>query len=212
MTASSLIDAMQWRHAAKSFDASKKVPESDIEELLEILRLSASSYGMQAWKFVVVTDQAIKDRLAKAAHDQRQVKECSHLIVLASFRTIDVAYVDSYVRSIAKERGVSAESLKGFHDMMTGKITSTPEDELRFWMEKQTYIALGTLLTAAAVKRIDACPMEGFDRRAVNEILDLEAENLNAITMCPLGFRGSADYLATMKKVRWPKETVILRK
>ncbi len=207
-----LIDAMQWRHATKSFDAAKKVSDADLEELLEALRLSASSYGTQPWAFIVVTDQGLKDKLSKAAYDQRQVRECSHLVVLASFRTMDEAYVDAYIASIAEERGMTAESLKGFRDTMANKVRTTSPEDLRVWMEKQTYIALGTLLTAAALKKIDSCPMEGFDKNAVDEILGLEAQNLHAVTMCPLGYRGEADYLAIMKKVRWPKEKVIIRR
>ncbi len=206
---STLIDAMNWRHATKGFDTYKKVSDADLNELTDVLRLSPSSYGIQPWKFIVVKDQAIKDKLQAAAYNQAQIGQSSALVVLCAINGMDEAYIQKYIDSIVATRGVTTESLKGFQDMMIGSVKRQTPEQLSTWNQKQVYIALGTLLTACALKQIDACPMEGFDAAAFDEILGLKEKGLHATVICPIGCRGEGDYLATMKKVRFPKDQVI---
>jgi nitroreductase len=207
-----LTDAMLWRHATKSFDPEKTVSDTDVDELLEVLWLSPSSYGLQPWTFIVVTDPTLKEKIRAVSKDQRQVTECGHLIVLCALKTMDEAYVQRFVKTTKQERNLDDARAKALKEKLWANVLAKTEDERHFWMEKQTYIALGTLLTACAIKRIDSCPMEGFSREAVDEILGLAATNLRCITMCPIGYRGEGDELATMKKVRWPKDQVIVRR
>ncbi len=206
---SPLLDAMQWRHATKGFDAAKKVPAHDLDELLEVLRLSPSSYGIQPWKFIVVSDQILKDKLQVAAYNQAQVGQSSHLIVLCAKESLDEPYILSIISDVAKTRGIPENTLNSYRDMMLGSAKRQTQEQLAIWNQKQVYIALGTLLTACALKQIDACPMEGFDAKEFDEILGLKEKGLHATVICPIGYRGDGDYLTTMKKVRFPKDQII---
>jgi|CXWL01.1.fsa_nt_gi nitroreductase len=209
---SSYNDRLFWRYATKKFDPTKHLTQEQLDELLESARLSASSYGLQPYKLVVVTNPAIRAKLREHAWNQSQVTDASHLVVICSYRTIDAAYIDRFVGIIASERGVSVESLKGYRDMMVGSIQGRTPEQLADWMKRQSYIALGFLLSAAAQHQIDACPMEGFDATHVDVDLGLAEENLTAAVFCPLGFRASDDATASYKKVRFPKEEFIVFK
>ncbi|MBP9773174.1 MAG: NAD(P)H-dependent oxidoreductase [Candidatus Peribacteraceae bacterium] len=206
---SQFIDALNWRYATKKFDATKKISQADLDELLESLRLSASSYGLQPWKFLVITDPAMRQKLQAVAWNQSQITESSHLIVLCAKTDIDEQYIKDFVAFTAKERGADPATLAGYQEMMVKNIASMPIDMKQIWMAKQAYIALGTLLTAAAFKKIDATPMEGFDKAKFDEILDLKKKGWMSVVACPVGYRAEDDYLAKEKKVRFPKEQVI---
>ena len=204
-----LTDALTWRYATKKFDAAKKLPAADLEELLDVLRLSPSSYGIQPWTFLVVTDPAKRAELRKAAWDQAQVTDASHLIVLCAKTTLSKEDIDAYITDTASTRGVSEESLKPFHDMMMGSLSRQTPEGITGWNQKQVYIALGMLLSAAAQKKIDSCPMEGFDATAFDNILGLSAQGLTATVLCPVGYRAADDEAAQHAKVRFPKDKII---
>lgn len=206
-----IIEDLNWRYATKTFDPAKKVSEADLKELLEALQLSASSLGLQPWKFVVVTDKKLREELRKNAWDQPQITDASHLIVLCVNTKIDANYVKKFVKHIAKTRNVPEESLKGYEDMMMGSVSRRSEQEILEWSTKQVYIALGTLLAACAVKRIDACPMEGFDNAAYDRILKLDEEDIASAVLCPIGYRGDDKY-ASAKKVRFPLSEIIVKR
>ncbi len=203
---STYTDNLQWRYATKKFDPSKKLTPEQLDELLEIARLSASSYGLQPYKFLVITNPELRVKLREAAWGQSQVTDASHLIVLCARKTIDSAYVGHYIDLIAKTRGIPAENLKTFHDMMAASIEHQTPADLEAWDKKQTYIALGFLLSGAAQMQIDGCPMEGFDAAKFDEILELGKQGLTATALCTLGFRAADDNAAKDKKVRFPKE------
>lgn len=204
-----LLDSLQWRYATKQFDSSRAVLESDVQELLEAARLSASSYGLQPWKFVVISNPELKAQLVAPSYGQTQAEECSHLTVLCSKTEMDDAYIDRYIASVSSQRNAPVEALQGFADMMKQTVGSLSAEEKLGWMQRQAYIALGTLLTACAVKQIDSCPMEGFDRNAVDEVLGLSGQGLTATLLCPIGYRSEADATATRAKVRFSAEEVI---
>ncbi len=206
---SQLLDALNWRYATKKFDSTKKLSQEDLDELLEALRLSASSFGLAPWKFLVVTDPALRAKMQPAAWNQSQITEASHLIVLCAKTDIDAAYIKKFIEYTAKVRGLDPTMLAGYEEMMEKSTSSMPEDVKKNWMQKQVYIALGTLLTAAAFKKIDATPMEGFDKAQFDDMLGLKAKGLTSVVLCPLGYRAADDQLATQKKVRFPKEQVI---
>jgi nitroreductase len=205
-----IIKALNWRYATKKFDPSKKVSEEDLNELLESARLAPSSYGLQPWKFVVVTNPDLRKKLREHAWGQPQITDASHLIVLAARTDVDEKYIKEYVAEIAKQRSVPVESVKGYEDMMIGDLTQRPKDALLDWSKRQTYIALGFLLFAAALKRIDACPMEGFDPAKFDELLGLKKKNLTSVALCPVGYRAD-DPASKSVKVRF-KDVFIFEK
>lgn len=209
MDLNQLIDALNWRYATKSFDTNRKIPEETVTLLLETMRLSASSFGLQPWKFYIIKDLEIRKKLKPVSWNQTQITDCSHLIVIAHKTSIEEKYIHNYINEISSTRGVPSESLNTYREMILGFISSINEDKAREWMAKQAYIALGTLLTACAIARIDACPMEGFDRAAYDEILGLTQEGFSAIALCPIGFRSSEDKYSNAKKVRFTKDKVI---
>ena len=207
-----LQHALTWRYATKVFDPAAKLSDAQFEELLEVLRLTPSSFGLQPWKFIVVRDAALREQLKPASWGQGQVTEASHLIVLAVMKQITPEYVDHFVESIATTRGVTAESLKGYRGMMLKSLVGKTEAETVQWASLQAYIALGSLMTAAALRGIDTCPMEGFERDKYDAILDLAPLGLTTAVVCPVGHRSAEDKYAAMAKVRFPRSELVIEK
>ena len=205
-------DHLQWRYATKKFDATKKLTQEQLDELLASARLTASSYGLQPYKFVVITNPAIREKIKEHAWGQTQVTDASHLIAICSYKSIDVSYVDHFIDSISAERGIPVEGMKTYRDMMAGTIQTRTPEQLAQWMKCQSYIALGFLLSAAAQMEIDSCPMEGFDPTQVDIDLDLASQNLTCATLLPVGFRAADDETAKYKKVRFPNEELFIFK
>lgn len=205
-----IINALNWRYATKSFDSSKKLSDEQLDTILESMRLSASSYGLQPWKFVVVSNPETRTALRAAAWDQTQVTDASAFIVLTVRTDVDVAYVDAYMKSIADTRGMDVTALSGFADMIKGTISRRTAEQVVEWSSRQVYIALGTALTTAAQLEVDACPMEGFDEAKFDEILGLKEMNLSSRVCLAIGFRSAEDTSASYKKVRSAKDEVVV--
>jgi nitroreductase len=203
---------LRWRYATKKFDPSRKIPEREFSGLLESLRLAPSSYGLQPWKFVIVRDKALRKILREHAWDQPQVTDASHFIVLCALKTMDENYVKTFTAQIAQARGVARESLTDYEQMMLGPLKALSPAALSVWMKRQVYLALGMLLAQCAHKKIDSCPMEGFDAKKFDEILGLEKLNLESIVLCPIGYRAKDDQYAGLKKVRFTKSEVFIEK
>ncbi len=208
---SSLTENLRWRYATKKFDPTKKLSAEQLEELLDAAQLSASSYGLQAYKIAVVTDPAVRAKIKEHAWGQTQVSDASHLLVVCPMKSIDEAYVKKFIDLVAQTRGMPADVLKSYHDMMMGSITSRTPEQLAAWLKCQAYIAVGFILSAAAQMQIDACPMEGFDPAHVDVDLGLLDKNLTSAVLIPVGFRAADDATAAFKKVRFPKEELFLR-
>lgn len=207
-----LLERLNWRYATKQFDPNRKISAADWATLEEALTLSPSSGGLQPWKFIVVTDPAMRARLLPASYGQPQISAASHLVVFASKSNFNDADVDAHIRHTASVRGVPVESLAPFRDMLVGGIVKAQDEAGRnAWARNQAYIALGNLLTSAALLGIDACPMEGFDRAQYDEILGLKAAGYASAVIATLGYRSSADKYAGALKVRFPRERVIAR-
>lgn len=200
---------LQWRYATKKFDPSKKLSEDDFQGLLEVLRLTPSSFGLQLWKFVVIRNPELRKQLMEKAHQQAQIVDASHLILLCRYTTFESSMVDGFVERVAQVRGQDVSSLQNYRDFLQSFAQNLPEPA-EPWMEKQVYIALGFLLEACAVAQIDACPMEGFDRDAWDQILGLPQRNLRAVVACPVGFRSEDDPYHSAPKVRYSQSAVIL--
>lgn len=206
---STIIDALNWRSAVKKFDTSKKLTDSQLATILEAARLSPSSYGLQPWRFVVVTDPAVRAQLREASWGQAQITDASHLVVLAA-QTPDDALVDSYVANIAMSRGVSIDSLAGLAQMIKGMLAGMSAEQRLQWAQKQVYIALGVMLTVTAMLGVDSCPMEGFDPAKYDEILNLPQQGLHATVVCALGSRAAEE--TTLSKIRLPMDVVVVNK
>ncbi len=172
------------RYAVKKFDG-KKVDESTIAKLLELIQFSASSFNLQPWKIKVITDQKTKDEICKVSWNQPQVNTCSHLIVLCA--DSNVSNLIDKLESQMLSNGAKPETLKDYVGMMRGFASAMTEDQRKIWAQKQCYIALGNALNGATSLGLDSCPMEGFDPAAVNNILHLPS-NLHSTLLIPIGY------------------------
>jgi len=200
----------KWRYATKKFDASKKVSAEDLATLKEAIRLSASSFGLQLYKVIVVENPEVRAQLLGASWGQSQIVDASHLIVFANQTTVTDADVDGYINNIAATRNVPTEALSGYGDYMKGAIGNMPEEVKPIWTSKQTYIALSNLLNAAAELKIDVTPMEGFVPAQYNEILGLDKLNLNASLVAAVGYRHEEDATQHGAKVRKSNEDLFI--
>lgn len=207
----SLINALNWRYATKRMNG-QKVPAEKAEAILEAIRLSASSMGLQPYTILVVEDEALRAQIQQVAYGQPQIVEASHLLVFAAWDNISEAQVDAYINQIAAERGVAPQQLAGLRDMLMGPVTrNTPEQNYQ-WAARQAYIAFGTAIAAAALEQVDATPMEGFDAAALDELLNLKEKGLRSVTLLPLGYRDAEnDSLASAKKIRREKDKLFLQ-
>lgn len=205
---SDILEALKWRYATKQFDKEKKLSGEQLATLKESLRLAPSSFGLQPWHFIIVEDVELRKKLRVAGYDQAQITDASHFIVLATEKNVDASLVEKYKENISIVRNIPVESLTGLSDMLNGAIQMKGEEGAREWAARQVYIALGVLLTTAAVEGIDATPMEGFNPKAFDEILGLEKRGLTSRVMVALGFRASDDPAAEAAKVRYSEEQV----
>ncbi|PCI33010.1 MAG: NAD(P)H-dependent oxidoreductase [Elusimicrobia bacterium] len=204
-----ILKALNWRYATKQFDTSKKLSDGQVSFLKETLRLSASSFGFQPWKFLFITDSELRKRLRTKAFNQTQVEEASHLIVLCRQEKLTSADVDKLISATSSATGAPEDSLAGFKNVLSGFVSGLSQEKAEVWCEKQVYIALGSLLTAAARAGIDACPMEGFERPGFDEVLGLEKKGLRSVVLCTVGIRSEGDKYATRAKVRYPLADVV---
>ncbi|MFZ0598109.1 MAG: NAD(P)H-dependent oxidoreductase [Flavobacterium sp.] len=207
---STLLENLNWRYATKKFDATKKVSSEDLNTLKEAVRLAASSYGLQPYKVVIVENPEIREQLKAAAYGQTQITDASQLFIFANDLNAGTESVAAYIKNISETRGVPTEALGGFADMMNGVISNLTQDAKNIWTAKQTYIALGTLLAAAAELKIDATPMEGFNPAAFNEILGFDKLGLNASVIATVGYRHDEDDSQHYKKVRKSHEELFI--
>ena len=205
-----LLNQLHWRYATKQFDPSRKVPTTDWKTLEETLVLTPSSFGLQPWRFIVVTDQTTKDKLVPASWGQRQVADASHVVVFAIKKNVGPAEVDRYLARIAEVRGVGVDSLNGFREVLTGFLAQ-PADafDANEWSSRQVYIALGNFLTSAALLGIDTCPMEGIEPARYDEVLGLSAQGYQTVVVAAAGYRAAEDKYAALPKVRFAPEEVI---
>lgn len=207
MTTTELIDALNWRYATKLFDPTRKIPAATWTALEESLVLTPSSFGLQPWKFFIVQNQELREQLVPHTWRQRQVADCSHLVVMAVTKSPDMENVDSFITRMAEVRGGTADSLAGFRKMLAG--IHGQGYMTKDWAKMQAYIALGQFMTACALLGIDTCPMEGFVVEKYDELLGLDAVGLTTAVLCPAGYRLTDDKYAALPKIRFKAEDVI---
>ncbi|MDD5350164.1 MAG: NAD(P)H-dependent oxidoreductase [Chthoniobacteraceae bacterium] len=205
----SLLAALRWRYATKKFDPSRKIASADWKTLEEALVLSPSAFGLQPWKFLVITDQATKEALVPASWGQRQVADCSHLVVFAYKKDLGMDFIEKNLQRIAEVRGVPVESLEGYRKVIAGTVIDGPaHDQIAAWNQRQTYLAFGSFMTCAALLGIDTCPMEGLVPSKYDEILGLPERGLMTGAACPAGYRAADDRYASLPKVRFEAREV----
>ena len=203
-------EALDWRYAVREFSADK-LDNQTVETLVDATRKSPSSYGLQPYKILVLESRAVRRDLLAYSFGQQKVLDCSHLIVFAAQTAIGDHTVDRYVTRFVKDRGVPADDISGYVKHMKEALAAKSLAEKQAWAHQQAYIALGTLLTAAALMRIDSCPMTGFDHKAYDEVLGLPARGLESSAIVALGYRSDRDRTAGLPKVRFDYDELVVR-
>jgi nitroreductase len=204
------IKDANWRYATKKFDTTKKISAEDLATLKEAIRLTASSYGLQPYKVLIVENPELRAQLQPVSWGQSQIVDASHLVVFANITNFGEKEIDIYINNIASIRNSPVDTLQGYSDFMKSKIISLPEHTKNSWTSKQTYLALGNLMNAAAELKIDVTPMEGFEAEKYNEILGLEKLGLNATLVAPIGYRHEDDATQNYAKVRKSNEDLFI--
>lgn len=197
-----IIESLNWRYATKQYDATKKISTQDFETLKEATKLSASSYGLQPYKVLIIETPELRTQLRAAAWNQSALTDASHLFVFAVEKNLGNKQIQAYMENISQTRGIPVEALEGFSGMIHNAIDGLDEDAKQNWAKKQTYIALSNLLTTAAYLKLDATPMEGFDAQKFDEILGLDALGLTTAVIASVGYRHEEDAAQHYKKVR----------
>lgn len=205
-----VLAQLKWRYATKKFDGSKKIPAELWSTLEQSLILTPSSFGLQPWKFIVITNASVKKQLVPVSWNQTQPADCSHHVVFAVRRTLADMDVDRFLDSVIAVRGGNREALKAYRDTMTsfaGKAAS--EGWLREWTIRQAYIALGNLMTCAAMLGVDTCPMEGLLPLEYDRILGLDGSEFETVVACAVGYRAADDKYAAALKVRYSASEMV---
>lgn len=207
-----ILESLNWRYATKVYDKTRKISAEDWKILEESLRLAPSSYGLQPYKFIVITDEKLREKLKPAAYNQPQITAASHLVVFAYKKTLTDADIENFITRLAEVRGTSREALAEYEKMIKSSVRNATESSyIESWNSRQVYIALGFLLETAALLGLDATPMEGFDAAQFNEILGLE--DYSAVVLAAVGYREEGkDWLAKLPKFRFPKEQLFDRR
>ncbi|PRY34187.1 nitroreductase [Spirosoma oryzae] len=205
-----LIDALNWRYAAKKMNG-QPVPADKVDTILEAIRLSASSVGIQPYNVIVIESHELRGKIHEQACPQPQIVEGSHVLVFASWTDVTAEHIDQYMQLIADTRHTAVDSLTPFADSIKGNLMSRTPELRAEWAARQSYIALGTGMIAAATEGVDATPMEGFNADALDQLLDLPAKNLHSTSILVLGYRDAEkDYLANAPKVRRSTEELFI--
>ena len=204
------IKNLNWRYATKKFDHNKILTESKINILKESFRLTATSYGLQPLKMVVISNKTLQEKLQAATYNQKQIGTASHILVLCIEKTIDTSYINK-IQDLTKEiRNTPDTILEPYRNFLIDMFEKKSTAEIATWATNQVYLALGNLLTVCAQENIDACPMEGFEPKKYNDILKLDQKGLQATLVLPIGYRATDDFFADLKKVRRPLNEIIL--
>lgn len=202
-----LIENLKWRYATKKYDTTKKVSDDDLQQIKEAIRLSPSSYGLQAFKILDIKDKDIREKLKLASYWQPQITEASHLLVFCGYADVNDGHIDEYLNLKADTQGFDVELLKEFRNFMKVFIEGRKSGK-QVWTAKQTYIALSNAIAACAELKIDSTPMEGFEAEKYNEILGLSSKGLKADALLAIGYRSDEDKTQYDVKIRKPMESL----
>lgn len=206
-----LVRQLRWRYATQKFDPTRAITPALWDALEQSLVLTASSFGLQPWKFVVVTDAEVRKQLVACSYGQSQVRDASHVVVFAIPKRIDAAHVDKHIEQMVKTREIEARALERYRRSTVGYMEKLPEDRQADWAARQVYIALGAFMTACAMVHVDTCPMEGIDPQKYDELLGIADEGYATVVVAAAGYRAADDKHASHKKVRFDHADVIRR-
>lgn len=210
ISATTLLQQLSWRYATKKFDAERKIPAETWAALEEALVLSPSSFGLQPWRFIVVKTPETRKALQEASWNQTQVVDASHLVVLASKNDVSEEYVGDFLSLVAETRSMDLALLDTYRGMILQFVSHLSKaGKIPDWTTKQSYIALGFLLSSAALLGIDACPLEGINPQKYDELLNLSSQGYSTRVACALGYRATDDKAANLQKVRFAKDRCI---
>ncbi len=205
-----VIKSLRWRYATKKFDANKSLTKQQINTLKEAFNLTATSYGLQPIKMAIIQNKKLQKQLVEHSMNQQQIENASHILVICTQNKLTTNDVENYFNLVKKARNTSDAILTPFKEYLKQSLMSKTDDEIFAWAKNQAYLSLGNLLVVAAVEKIDACPMEGFDPKKYSEILNLEEQNMFPVLVLPVGFRAEDDYMKDLAKVRKKTEEVIV--
>jgi nitroreductase len=205
-----LISKLNWRYATKKMNPSKVVPQEKVDRILEAVRLTASSSGLQPYEVFVVTNKEVREKIKPVAWNQEQITDCSHLLVFAAWDNYTAERINMMFDLVNEQRGFTSEGWENYRQMLLS--TYVPRDaEVNYQhAARQAYIGLGTALIAAAEEQVDATPMEGFDPKAVDAVLNLKERGLRSVVLLPLGYRAEeGDWLVKLQKVRRDRDAFV---
>ena len=197
-----ILDHYNWRYATKKFNPKKNLAESDLELIKEAIRLAPSSYGLQLFKVIIVKDEELKSKLKSASYNQSQISDASHLFVFCNYTKVFEQDIDLFIDTKSKIQKQPVNELQGYGEFLKKNLLNKPPSETAIWTTNQVYIALAHLMTACATLQIDSCPIEGFDIKKYNEILELDERHMNAAVVAPVGYRSNLDNSQNDEKVR----------
>ncbi len=204
------IESLRWRYAVKKFDTTKQLSSQQINTLKQAFRLTASSYGLQPLKLIVIQNKELQSTLVPHSLGQQQIAQASQVLVICTPKTYTTKEIENYFELVKKTRNTPDEILNPFKEFLMNDLSKKTDIEIENWNKNQAYLALGNLLTVCAVEKIDACPMEGFLPKKYDEVLNLEAQNLQSVLILPVGFRAEDDYMKDLPKVRKNSEDCII--
>ncbi|WP_434036707.1 NAD(P)H-dependent oxidoreductase [Formosa sp. 4Alg 33] len=205
-----IIKQLQWRYATKKFDNNRIIEDSKLQVLLDAFNLTATSYGLQPIKLVVIKNKALQRELVEASMNQEQIAQASHVLVFCIETTINNVFVENYFKRVQSIRNTPEAVLKPFKNFLISDFENKEQLQIENWATKQAYLALGNMLTVCAVQHIDSCPMEGFTPTKYDDILELTQKGLKSVLVLPIGYRAEDDIFSDMKKVRKPAADSII--
>ena len=208
--AKDIIDSLKWRYATKKFDSNKLLSSEKLDVLKRSFDLTATSYGLQPLKMMVVSDRETKEQLVPMSYNQPQIGNASNILVICIEAEVDTDYIKNYFKSVENIRGTSRDVLEPFEDFLIKNFSEKDQEEIQLWATKQAYLALGNLLTVCAVEEIDACPIEGFEPEKYDKFLKLNERGLRSVLVLAVGYRAEDDIFSGFKKVRRGADKVII--
>ena len=211
-SAMDIIKSLEWRYATKNFNSDRTVPEDKIELLVQSFNLTATSYGLQPIKLVIVKNKELQKKMVPASYGQQQVSDASHVFVICIEKVVDSSFINRYFDHVKVVRNTPDDILQPFRQQLISSFGDKSPEEIEQWAKNQAYLALGNLLATCALEKIDSCPMEGFIPEQYDELLQLSSLGLQSVLALPIGYRASDDFFADLKKVRRSvNDTVIFK-
>ncbi|MCK0131059.1 NAD(P)H-dependent oxidoreductase [Flavobacteriaceae bacterium F08102] len=204
------IESLKWRYACKKFNNDRLLSDQQIQLLKEAFTLTATSFGLQPIKLIVIQHKKLQESLVEHAYNQWQIANASHLLVLCIQDYFTLDDIDKYFDLEQNIRGTSEQILAKYRQQLKDIFKHKSTEEIHQLAINQAYIALGNLMTVCAIEKIDTCPMEGFNAQKFDEILALKSKNLKSVLLLPVGFRADDDFMSSLEKVRKPLHESII--